>query len=183
IHFKLGKTRFNVPEAYFTGAAHSGSGRLEYANLEARLPDFEVYDRKRDEKGGWSGKLMYINLSLRRGHYTTEGYIKNRRPDVLKKNYIETRFGLEVYPHSSGGHLLYIHWDAEIPVLLFRCDKGRKGGCDIWWDFSEDVVVDLAFHKRYLSQWQEIWEKTNALLRNDPSFYAKTLSIKRKALQ
>ncbi|MCP4696418.1 MAG: hypothetical protein GY862_06180, partial [Gammaproteobacteria bacterium] len=29
IHFKLGKTRFNVPEAYLTGAAHSGSGRPE----------------------------------------------------------------------------------------------------------------------------------------------------------
>lgn len=183
VQFQLMNTHFDVPKQYFKGVAVSGGGIAESASLWALLPNFEGYDKAVNHHDFFEvnhkGRRIQIML-LPRGRRMKVPQIVDRHlrdpTVVLGKHagkYDEMRYGMEYYRSNNDVQpSIYIYRKNGTPELLFRCDDTRPSipsyktypGCQVYWDYNDEVAVDFDFSINYLPQWQDIMTNLQQLL-------------------
>lgn len=186
VHFTLGTTKFVIPKKYMASVSHNHLGITDTARLLALLPNFEGYEEhNKDEFSeikvrGW-GRRLYVDINFDKKRYDNSGLLENNYPDIiLKRNYIERIYDLEVYPEynfridiTHHDSLKYIYWKEKKPIVIIDCNKENSypsPSCKGRWDFNSEILVEFSFHLKYLPQWKNTWKKLDALLKNDPSF-------------
>jgi hypothetical protein len=172
IEFKLGKENFKIHKAYFQGGGESRWGVLYYAKFWALLPDFETYDRAKNdyefvERRGW-GRKIYFRMHLReKDRNAVAAIVENHMGKGGHKRFSgrlgspdERRYGLEVYRATNYSPDDYLYRpDGETTVYISCSSKimnTPSPSCKMRWDPFGSVYADATFSKDYLPQWREI---------------------------
>lgn len=80
----------------------------------------------------------------------------------------EIRYGLEYY-HSDFNHQdsVYLYREKNNPKVYIRCPEDPRipyPGCQLLWDYNDEVAIQASFSVKYLPQWREIWLNIQQLL-------------------
>ncbi len=144
------------------GGSRTRANILETASLWALLPNFEGYDESVNHHDFvevyHQGRRMTVPQIV----------IKNNARNKLSVlggrhqggNYDEIRYGLEYY-HSDFNHqdFVYLYREKNIPKVYIRCPEDLRipfPGCQLLWDYNDEVAVQASFSIKYLPQWREI---------------------------
>ena len=163
------------------GGSRTKSNILETASLWALLPNFEGYDENVNHHDFvevyHQGRRIKIMLITRGRRMTVpQIVIKNNARNKLSVlggrhqggNCDEIRYGLEYY-HSDFNHQdsVYLYREKNNPKVYIRCPEDPRipyPGCQLLWDYNDEVAIQASFSVKYLPQWREIWLNIQQLL-------------------
>jgi hypothetical protein len=180
IHFKMGGQEFRIKKGYFRGGSQTHWGAISYTRFWALLPDFEIYDKKKnyDEFVTQLGHGRRIRFMIHPSH---EGRASLSRLFELGKtsgfrnyshridHFDEKKYGLEIYRsgNKSDDDYLYRPDGNELEVYL-RCRSSKANlpspSCKMFWDYTDTVYAEATFSMDYLPIWQEIVNNIELIL-------------------
>ncbi|MES9994345.1 MAG: hypothetical protein ABW098_20540 [Candidatus Thiodiazotropha sp.] len=179
IHFTLGGVSAYVPAAYFKGGSQDKLGMLHYVKLWALLPDFEVYDKNKnnDEFHPVRGFGRRVDITLGSRSQGPAKISEIVKSSVALEHtplsgrlgkYDELIYSLEVYRSNSYGDDDYLYRRNGDTVAYLHCSSKKQDipypSCELLWDVSDRIGAKAVFSMDYLSYWKTVMIKVNGLV-------------------
>lgn len=184
VTFTLGDRQFVIPEGNFKDGTETGGAELVRATLWGLLPDFEGYDKAKNndefvkhlQGRGW-GRYVQMELYRRTERISIPAMVTRwTGSESLSAisdrvgQYDELRYGLEYYRSKNRSDDIYLYMVGGQPAMFIRCPsenvlKTRPApSCTYFWDISAGTSYEMWYSMDYLPQWREIWINAKRLL-------------------
>jgi hypothetical protein len=180
IHFKMGGQEFRIKKGYFRGGSQTHWGAISYTRFWALLPDFEIYDKKKnyDEfvtQLGHGRRIRFMIHPSHEGRNSLSRIFESGKTNGFHRfsnrvgQYDEMKYGLEVYRSKTKWDDQYLYRpEGDKLEVLIGCSSIKVNfpspGCKMEWDYTDKVYAEATFSMDYLPIWQEIVNNIELIL-------------------